>query len=229
MGPAREDRQISARIDERTFAQLELLSPAPGTPPTCAACDGGRVQGGPSTANDVARERAELYLLHELKVMPGWPRHYARSPPDELGRRGFERDERAHVLQQFRGSVEVLAAIGILGEGEAAAWLSRFLSAPEAEEPGIPEPDRGLATEERARRLLEERLAQAAAAPGGEDERATMARFDQALRAVRVTGALSREEIERFSGRLGEAASVEAQEWFRARPSRRCRHGRARS
>ena len=171
----------------------------------------------PATANGVARERAELYLLHQLKVMPSWPRHYSQRPPDELGRRGFERDERAHVRQQFGSSVEVLAAIGILDQGEGAAWLSRFQAALEAEEPCVPEPDRDLATEERARRLLEERLAQAAAAPSGEDERAAMARFDDALRAVRVTGALSREEIQRFSRRLWEAASVEAQEWFRAR------------
>lgn len=168
---------------------------------------------------DELRQRAELYLLHELKVTPGWPRHYARLPPDELGRRGYERDERAHVLQKFRGEVETLRLLGILDEGEAAAWLARFASAVEGTEPCLvqPEPEPDPDAEERARRLLEERLSQVSESAAGEDERSAMSEFEEALRVVRVAGALTHEEIERWSARMAAAASVEEQERLASR------------
>ena len=106
--------------------------------------------GGPTAANDALRQRAESYLLHELKVTPGWPRYHARLPPSELGRRGYERDEHSYVLQNFRGEVETLRALGILDDGDAAAWLARFAAAVEGDESCIPEPQRDPDTEARA-------------------------------------------------------------------------------
>ncbi|MDQ4048873.1 MAG: hypothetical protein M3131_05760, partial [Actinomycetota bacterium] len=43
-----------------------------------------------------------------------------------------------------------------------------------------------------------------------------MSRFDEAVRAVRVAGALSREQLEHFQSRLAEQASTEGWEEFRA-------------
>ncbi len=160
------------------------------------------------------RERAELYLLHQLATGPQPPRRSSQSPPSQARRPEVERQEER--LQQFQcGSVDVLRAIGILDEEAALEWRSRLKSSLESpEDPQQPVLDP--AAEERARGLLEERLARVAAAPSGEDERAAMSRFDEAVRAVRVAGALSREQLEHFQSRLAERASTEGWEEFRA-------------
>lgn len=167
--------------------------------------------------SDMLRLRAELYLRHQLATMPGWPKHYSQLPPNELGRRGYQRDEHAHVLQQFRGAVEVLRRLGTLGQQEALAWLSRFEAALDEGKPCSSEPDRDPAVEHRARRMLEEHLQPIEGDATAEDEHAAMSRFEDALKAVRLTAALSREELEEWSSRVAEAAPTQGEDILRRR------------
>ena len=179
-------------------------------------CDGRSVSGEAGGGEGALRARAELYLLHELVMSQGWPRHYSGSPSASLGRRDFERDEGRHLLQHFGGGVEALWAIGVLDEEEALAWCSRFLSAVEGADDSPQEASPDPAAAMRARRLLDERLARVAASASGDDEQAAISHFDEAIRAVGVAGALSQEEIADFQSRLAERASVEGWERFSA-------------
>ena len=71
--------------------------------------------------------------------------------------------------------------------------------------------------EDRARRMLEERLQPKGDNATAEDERAAMTRFEDALGAARLTATLSREELEEWAERAAEAAPTHGEDVLRRR------------
>jgi hypothetical protein len=163
------------------------------------------------TLNDALRQRAELYLL-QLVDHERSRRGRSEDPPWRRGTFSYQTpvEARHKARRDFIYAVEALIAVGALPEEEAPSWRERFDSA-EPREPSLPSPDTAPdpETEHQVRKLLDERLPPSDLDKESQAHRDAVWRFEEALTAIRISGALSAAEQRERSGQLDERLSAD--------------------
>ena len=150
--------------------------------------------GGPGTAvdgRDLMRRRVERSLEDSLASLVLALRNGSRTPPRT-------------TLEGFEEKVLAFSAVGVLCEGEAAAWRERFAGAVEA----VRAPDDAVVTPEvraRAGELVEAHLAKLESAEAKDVGAAESLRFHATLSALADLPAISRAQSERWRERRESA------------------------